>query len=239
MRDAAIVQWLPVLVAAAIAAGAFAQSLTGLGFSLIAAPAMLAMFGPHDGVAIIVVLAAAASLLPLIQQWRDVGVRDAVGLLVPTLVATPVVVAALAGVDTSVVAVGAGIAVLIGVLFLARGVVWPGLRGIRGGIAAGVASAVLNVVGGVGGPPVGMYATNAGWTPAHSRATLQFFFLVQNVVTALVIGYVGPQWWMLAALAAGTAAGAAVSGRIPARAARLAVLVVAGLGGLGLVVANV
>ncbi len=234
-----LAQWLPVLVAVALAAGAFAQSLTGLGFSLIAAPATLAMFGPHDGVAIIVVLAAVASLLPLTHQWRHVGVRDAVGLLIPTLIATPVVVAALAGVDTSVVAVGAGIAVLIGVLFLARGVVWPGLRGIRGGIATGVASAVLNVVGGVGGPPVGMYATNAGWTPEHARATLQFFFLIQNVVTALIIGYVQPPWWMLAALVLGTASGAAVAGRIPARAARLAVLVVAGLGGLGLVFANV
>ena len=234
-----LAQWLPVLVAVALVAGAFAQSLTGLGFSLIAAPAMLAMFGPHDGVAIIVVLAAIASLLPLAHQWRHVGVRDAVGLLIPTLIATPVVVAALAGVDASVVAVGAGIAVMIGVLFLARGVVWPGLRGLGGGIAAGVASAVLNVVGGVGGPPVGMYASNAGWTPEHSRATLQFFFLIQNVVTALVIGYVQPPWWMVVALVVGTAAGVAVAGRVPARAARLAVLVVAGLGGLGLVVANV
>jgi uncharacterized membrane protein YfcA len=234
-----LAQWLPALVAVALAAGAFAQSLTGLGFSLIAAPATLAVFGPHDGVAIIVVLAAVASLLPLSHQWRHVGVRDAVGLLIPTLIATPVVVAALAGVDTSVVAVGAGIAVLIGVLFLARGVVWPGLRGVRGGVATGVASAVLNVVGGVGGPPVGMYATNAGWMPEYSRATLQFFFLIQNVVTALIIGYVQPPWWMFAALVVGTASGAAVAGRIPARTARLAVLVVAGLGGLGLVFANV
>jgi uncharacterized membrane protein YfcA len=135
--------------------------------------------------------------------------------------------------------VGAGAAVIIGVVLLARGTTWALLRGMPGAVAAGVSSAVLNVVGGVGGPPVGMYASNAGWSPDQSRATLQFFFLIQNIVTALVIGIVAPQWWMLVSLAVGTAAGAVVAGRIPERAARIAVLVVAGLGGASLVFANV
>jgi uncharacterized membrane protein YfcA len=148
-------------------------------------------------------------------------------------------VAALAGVDTAVVAVGAGIAVLIGVFLLARGASWTWFRGLPGAAGAGVASAVLNVVGGVGGPPVGMYASNAGWSPDHSRATLQFFFLVQNLVTAVVLGVIAPQWWMVAGVVAGTLVGAVVAGRIPVGAARMAVLVVAALGGASLVVANV
>ena len=203
-------EWLVVLVAVSLIVGAFAQSVTGLGFSLIAAPAMLALLGPRDGVAMIVVLSALASFIPLTHQWRHIGFRDAGSLLLPTLLATPVVVAALAGADTALVAVGAGIA-----------------------------SAVLNVVGGVGGPPVGMYASNAGWAPDHSRATLQFFFLVQNLVTAVVIGFIAPQWWMLAGVVIGTLIGALVAGRIPVPAARMAVLVVAALGGASLVVANV
>jgi uncharacterized membrane protein YfcA len=233
------VEWLLVLAAVSLIIGAFAQSVTGLGFSLIAAPAMLALLGPRDGVAMIVVLSALASLIPLTHQWRHIGVRDAGSLLVPTLVATPVVVAVLAGVDTAVVAVGAGIAVLIGVFLLARGASWTWFRGLPGAVGAGVASAVLNVVGGVGGPPVGMYASNAGWSPDHTRATLQFFFLIQNLVTAVVLGVVAPQWWMVAGVAAGTLIGAIVAGRIPVGAARMAVLIVAALGGASLVVANV
>ncbi len=232
-------EWLVILALVLVAVGAFAQSVTGLGFSLIAAPALLALLGPREGVAAIVVLSAFASLIPLTHQWRHVRVRDAGSLLVPTLLATPLIVAALAGVDTARIAVGAGAAVIIGVVLLARGTTWAWLRGMPGAVAAGVSSAVLNVVGGVGGPPVGMYASNAGWSPDQSRATLQFFFLIQNIVTALVIGIVAPQWWMLAALAVGTAAGAVVAGRIPERAARIAVLVVAGLGGASLVFANV
>jgi hypothetical protein len=232
-------QWLPVIAALSIAVGAFAQSVTGLGFSLIAAPAVLALLGPRDGVAVIVVLSAFASLLPLLPERRHVRLRDAGALLLPTLLATPVVAMALAGVDTSVVAVGAGLSVIAGVVLLARGASWAWFRGLPGAVAAGVSSAVLNVVGGVGGPPVGMYAANAGWGPAQTRATLQFFFLVQNVVTALIIGVVGPSWWMFAALLAGTVLGVAISGHIPQRAARISVLLVAALGGASLVVTNV
>ncbi|MCB0922373.1 MAG: hypothetical protein KDC08_11260, partial [Actinobacteria bacterium] len=63
-------EWLVVLVAVSLIVGAFAQSVTGLGFSLIAAPAMLALLGPRDGVAMIVVLSALASFIPLTHQWR-------------------------------------------------------------------------------------------------------------------------------------------------------------------------
>jgi uncharacterized membrane protein YfcA len=230
---------LLVLVAVSILAGALAQSVTGMGFSLVAAPALLAYLGPRGGVAVVVVLAAMASLLPLSQQWRQIRWRDAGSLLLPTLLATPVIALALAGMDTAVVAVAAGVAVIVGVVLLARGASWAWFKGLPGAVAAGLASATLNVVGGVGGPPVGMFAANAGWAPVQARATLQFFFLIQNIVTALVIGVVGPQWWMVAALVVGTLVGMAVVARVPAHLARIAVLVVAALGGASLVVANV
>ena len=106
-------------------------------------------------------------------------------------------------------------------------------------LAAGVASAVLNVGGGVGGPPVGMFAADTGWNPAQTRATLQFIFLVQNVVTAVVVGLVAPAWWMAATLVVATVVGSFLMTRVPAATARLAVLGVAGLGGVSLVLANV
>lgn len=232
-------QWLVILTAASIVVGAFAQSVTGLGFSLVAAPALLALLGARDGVAVVVLLAAVTSLIALVPEWRHTRIRDAGALLVPTLLATPVVALALGGVDASLVAIAAGVSVIAGVVLLARGASWAWFRGLPGAVVAGVASAVLNVVGGVGGPPMGMYAANAGWGAVESRATLQFFFLVQNVVTAAVIGLVRPAAWMLVALVAGTLAGVLVSGRIPERTARVAVLVVAALGGASLVVGSI
>jgi uncharacterized membrane protein YfcA len=186
----------------------------------------------------VVLLGTLASVLPLLGQWRRVRVRDTATLLVPTLLATPVVAALLAGMDTATVAVAAGVAVLVGVAALWRGFTWHRLVSVPGAIGTGIASATLNVVGGVGGPPVGLYAANAGWDPPESRASLQAFFLVQGIATALVVGLTWPDPWMVLALVIGTLAGMWLAPRIPEHAARLAVLGVAAFGGVALIIGN-
>ena len=122
------------LAIAGVAAGGLAQSVTGLGFALVAAPGLIALLGPTDGVAVVVLLGTLASILPLLGQWRSVRVRDGGTLLVPTLLATPVVGMLVSGADTAALAVAAGVAVLVGVLALWRGVRWAGLVSIPGAI---------------------------------------------------------------------------------------------------------
>ncbi len=229
---------LAVLAIAGVAAGGLAQSVTGLGFALVAAPGLIALLGPSQGVAVVVLLGILASVIPLLGQWRHVRVRDGGTLLVPTLLATPAVGALIAGVDTAALAVAAGTAVLVGVVALWRGLRWQPLVSIPGAIGTGIASATMNVIGGVGGPPVGLYAANAGWEPREARATLQGFFLIQGLATMLVIGPVLPDVPAVVALVVGTLVGVVVAPRIPERAARMAVLAVAGFGGLALIVGN-
>lgn len=226
------------LAVGSVALGGLAQSVTGLGFALVAAPGLIALLGPTSGVSTVVLLGTLASVIPLLGQWRDVRVRDGATLLVPTLAATPLVGALVADADTAVLAAAAGVAVLVGVVALWRGLRWQPLVSIPGAIATGVASASLNVIGGVGGPPVGLYAANAAWDPRQARATLQGFFLVQGIVTVLVVGLVRPQLWMLLALVVGTVTGMWLAPRIPVDTARLAVLGVAAFGGLGLVLGS-
>jgi hypothetical protein len=233
------VEPLFVVAVAGVALGGLAQSVTGLGFALVAAPALIALLGPRQGVAVVVLLGALASVLPLVGHWRRVRVRDTATLLVPTLLATPVVAALLKGMDTATVAVAAGIAVLVGVVALWRGFTWARLVSLPGAVGTGIASATLNVIGGVGGPPVGLYAANAGWDPPESRASLQAFFLVQGIVTVAVVGLTWPDPWMVVALVLGTVVGMWLAPRIPEQAARLAVLAVAAFGGVALIIGNV
>lgn len=234
---------MEVLAVAAVAVGAFAQAATGMGFSLVAAPALVALLGPQRGVPTVLLLAVLASLLPLSRGRRHARLRDAGRLLVPALLGMPVA-AWLRGVDTRVLAVATGCAVLVGVALLARGVRSPFLRRPAGAWCArrpagawcaGLASAGLNVLGGVGGPPIGLYAANAGWPGHESRATLHAFFLVQNVATAAVLGFVPPSWPAVAALVCGAAAGMALAPRIAPAAARTGVLAVSGAGALALI----
>ena len=65
-----------VVAVAGVALGGLAQSVTGLGFALVAAPALIALLGPSQGVAVVVLLGALASVLPLIGHWRRVRRRD-------------------------------------------------------------------------------------------------------------------------------------------------------------------
>jgi uncharacterized membrane protein YfcA len=227
---------LELWVLLAIAVGAFAQAVTGMGFALIAAPVLIAAIGQAQGVATVLVLASIASIIPLARGgWRDADPRAAGRLLVPTLIATPVFGWALHAVSHDVLAVAGGLAVLVGVALLGSGLRSAWLRTRGGTVAMGIASAGLNVVGGVGGPPVGLYAANSDWEPARTRGTLQAFFLVQNVATAFVVGLVLPSWPQVAALVLGSVLGLVVTPRLPLPAARMGVLGVSALGGIALV----
>lgn len=227
---------LDVWILVAVALGAFAQAVTGMGFALVAAPVLIAAVGHAQGVGTVLVLASIASIIPLARGgWRDADPRAAGRLLVPTLIATPLIAWALGSVGTDVLAIAGGLAVIGGVGLLASGLRWAWLRTRSGAVATGVASAGLNVVGGVGGPPVGIYAANSDWEPARTRGTLQVFFLAQNLVTALVVGVVMPSLPQVLALTVGSALGLGLAPRLPFSAARLGVLGVSAMGGIALV----
>ena len=67
---------MEALALAGVAVGGLAQSVTGLGFALVAAPGLIALLGPSEGVAVVVLLGTLASIIPLLGQWRDARVRD-------------------------------------------------------------------------------------------------------------------------------------------------------------------
>lgn len=225
-----------VVVLVAIAVGAFAQGATGMGFSLVAAPVLIAAQGQAAGVATVLVLAACSSVVPLSREWRHTQVRPIAALVVVTLLATPVVAWLLRGVDHGVLALAGGLGVILGVALLASGLRSRWFQRPAGVVVTGVGSATLNVVGGVGGPPVGLWVANAEWSPGQTRATLHGFLLVQNLVTAVVVGLVAPDWRHLLALALGSVAGMTLAPRLSVAAARSGILVVSAVGGLALVV---
>src|SRR5919108_2778796 len=61
---------MPLLAAAAIAAGAALQSATGFGFSLVAAPLVFATVGPEEAVGLLLVLGTEVNLLTLASERR-------------------------------------------------------------------------------------------------------------------------------------------------------------------------
>ena len=97
--------------------------------------------------------------------------------------------------------------------------------------AVGAASGAMNVTAGIGGPPIALFAVNAGWSPEMARPTMQLFFLGINAVALTTLGTpdelpVGP----IAALAVGLVIGRLALRRTSAHTIRRLTLTLAAIG---------
>lgn len=221
-----------ILAVTAVAVGACAQWTAGFGFALICGPLLIATLGQTAGLQLILTLSTLISVAMLAGSVRDLKWRDAVLLAAPGVVLTPVLVAALRGVDKGTLTLAAGLLTLAATAVLARGVRVARLRGTGGAAAAGVVSAAMNVVGGLSGPLAALYAVNAGWRHESIRPTLQVFGILLNISALLSLGGVNIDWRAGVALMVGGLAGAVLARRLSSEASRRLVLTIAALGGL-------
>ena len=219
------------LAAAAVLFGSIAQAVTGFGFSLVSAPFLVAAYDAPTGVQINLVTSTVLNLVLLVAH-RDHLDRAAAGrLLVPAVVATVVAGLLVRGSDTSALTVLAGLLCLAGVVAVARGRALHRLTGRPGTAVVGLLSGAMNVVSGIGGPPVVVFGVTAGWSPEVARATLQAFFLGINVVAIATLGLPDRlPGLVLAGMAGGLVIGQVVARRLQAAHVRTAVLITAAAG---------
>lgn len=217
--------------ALAVAAGALAQWVTGIGFALVCAPFLIALLGPEDGVRAALVLGIPLNITMLLSSRRDLRPADALLLLVPAAIVMPLAGAAVRRTNANALALAAGVLTIVAAGLLATGRRAAQIRGRTGAVAAAVISAAMNAIAAIGGPAVALYSINAGWRPDAARATLQAYFLGLNVITLAVLGFAWPALPLAVGLAVGLAAGAVAAGHVPVEAARMATLAVAAAGG--------
>ena len=218
------------VAAAAVGAGAVAQAVTGFGFSLVSAPFLVAAAAAPRGVEWNLVLSAGLNLVLLARGWRLVRWPEVVRLLAPAVVATVGVGYLARHADHRALTVAAGSLCLLATALAASG--WRRRRrpGAVGAIAAGGISGAMNVVAGIGGPPVVVYGLTAGWPAEVARPTLQAFFLGINTVAIPSLGVTSVPPALPVALVLGILVGAAVVRRLSEQAVRSAVLLIAAAG---------
>jgi uncharacterized membrane protein YfcA len=224
------------LATVAVAVGAFAQSISGIGFALVCGPFLVAILGVREGVRVAVVLSTLLNAVLVVREFHAVRVRDGLRLLIPAALATPLLAVGVRRIDTRWAALAAGVATLIGAGVLASGRRWRRASGPTGAVVAGVISATMNVVAAIGGPAAALYADNAGWRPASTRATLQAYFLALNLVALASLGLPRVSPVLLVGLATGSLLGALVAHRMSEPVVRRATLGLAAFGGLVVVV---
>lgn len=225
---------LTASVLVAVLVGALSQSVSGIGFSLVCGPLLVAALGPADGVRLAIVLSLLLNVVLLVRYRSDADLRGALLLFVPTAVALPLLAVALADLPDRPAAALAGGTILVLALLLALGVRWRAARGRAGAAVTGVVAAATTVVASVSGPPVALWAANAGWSADVQRATLQAYFLGVNVVAVPSLGLPNVSTGLLAACvvaAAGLLLGATLARRVPEPVARRVTLTLAAAGG--------
>lgn len=231
---------LSLAVLLAVVVGTLAQSVSGIGFSLVCGPLLVAALGPTDGVRLSVLLSLVLNVVLIVRLRRDVRLPLVLVLLVASMVTTPVWAVLAHLLPERQAALAAGSIVLVGVGLLAGGERWPAATGRPAAVGVGVLAAGTNAVAGVAGPVVAAFAANAGWRPDVQRASLQAYFLGLNVVALPSLGR--PQvsgallGGCLLALAVGTVLGAPLARRVPEPVARRTTLLLAAAGGLVVVV---
>lgn len=225
-----------LLLGGIVLLGASVQRLTGMGFALVAVPALVLLLGPGDGVALANCGAGLICLAGLTSGWHMVRLRSMVPLILASACTVPLGTWFSNHLPEPALLITMGALVTAAVLVIMRGVRVPSLSGLKGALGAGAAGGFMNASAGLGGPPVSLYAVNAGWTIREFVPNALFYGVVVNIFSVLTNGVPrldGGTWIAAAAgLTGGAIIGKALSGRVPEHRARLLVLLLALLGGI-------
>lgn len=182
--------------AAAVLAGAAAQSATGFGFALVSGPILFAVFEPEEAVTMLAALGIVLSVLVLADGKGQAAWRPLAPLLVAAIPGLGIGLLALAAFSKPVLQVAVGLAVVAAAVFQIRsgrareGEAAPGP--VAGGLV-GLVSGALTTSLGVNGPPVALWLEARGSDPGEMRATLAASFLALNLCGfAVLIAAHGP-----------------------------------------------
>lgn len=201
----------PLLLGAIVLVATSLQRVTGIGFGLVAGPGLVLLLGPGHGVLLSNLAAGGISAVGLATSWRRVRLSAMLPLVAAAMLTVPVGAWMVGRLQERALLIGIGSVVVAAVSLIIAGVRVRALRGRRGAVAAGAASGVMNAAAGVGGPPLTLYAVNAGWHGPEFVANAQFYGVVVNglsVATKGVPELSGTSWAFFgAAVAAGLVAG--------------------------------
>ena len=172
----------PLLVLAIIFVSAFIRSAVGFGDALRAMPLLTMSVGLQTATPLVALLGLTMAAAILLSGWRKVEFGSAWPLILGSCLGIPL------GLWVLHYAPGEPVKLVLGVLLLAYGSIGlsrrplPPIHSDRPALAFGFLAGVLGAAYNTNGPPVVIYGTQRGWSPAHFRSTLQSYFLCTNLL---------------------------------------------------------
>ncbi|MHC6228234.1 sulfite exporter TauE/SafE family protein [Arthrobacter sp. MMS24-T111] len=237
------------LVLGAVVMGAGMQRITGMGFALVAAPFLVLLLGPVEGVVLVNVCGAVTAGAIIFRVLRDIDWKRYVFLAAAALLGIIPAAFLIRLIPAPVLEISIGVLLAAGltVLLALKSATLPARR--RYLLAAGGLSGFMNTAAGVGGPAVSMYSIATKWQHKSFAATMQPYFftigtfsLISKAITAPATFPVMPlgMWGAVAvSCLAGLVLGDVASKFVPARAAQKLLVVLAYLGAAATIVRGV
>lgn len=170
------------------------RSTFGFGEALIAVPLLALRLPVNIAAPLAVLVSTLIAGVVVVQDWRHVEWRSAIGLTLFALPGIPLGVLLLARGNEHIVKSILGILIIgfsiYSLTARTRHLPEDHSGWLRG---CGFLSGVLGGAYGMNGPPLAIYGALRGWTPQHFRATLQGYFLPASLVG--LIGYAALGLW--------------------------------------------
>jgi uncharacterized membrane protein YfcA len=237
------------LVLAAVVMGAGMQRVTGMGFALVAAPFLVLLLGPVEGVVLVNVCGAVTAGAIIFRVVKDIDWKRYAALAASALLGIIPAAVLIRLIPAPVLEISIGVILAVGltVLLVLKSATLPQRR--RYLLTAGGLSGFMNTAAGVGGPAVSMYSIATRWQHKSFAATMQPYFftigtfsLISKAITAPATFPVLPlAMWLAVAVAclAGLVLGDLASRHVPARAAQILLIILAYLGAAATIIRGI
>jgi uncharacterized membrane protein YfcA len=179
------------LVGLSVIAAACVQSTTGLGFALVLSPVVFAVLSPAAAIITVTGLGLALNLLVLIGERRRprIAWREVLPILVAVAPGAVCGVIVLRGLPKPALQLGVGIVLLSAVLLghVRRPSVPAREDSVAARLAIGLTAGVLTTSSGISGPPIALWLSRTGLSPAEVRDSLSATFLAIGLIACVAL----------------------------------------------------
>ncbi len=184
-----------LLVLAIVFVATVIRSAFGFGEALIAVPLLVLCMPLRVAAPLAVLLSIAIAAVVVAQDWRQIHLRSAAGLLVATVFGIPLGLLVLTKAPQELVKAGLGILILLFAVYslTARDALRLEHEHRDVLLLSGFLAGILGGAYGMNGPPLVIYGSLRRWSPQHFRATLQAYFLPASMLG--MIGYWSAGLW--------------------------------------------
>lgn len=187
-------------IAAIIFFSAFAKSLSGFGFALVAMSLLPKLYSLSITVPLVALLQLLTSVIILFYYWRDFKLKIVTQLITPSIIGVPLGVYALKQINENIMLGTLGVGLVAYALYTWFSPRLPEIQSTKWAYFFGFLSGVFTGAYNLGGPPIVIYANCCRWKPEEFKSNITGVFLFNQSIAAINHGInqnLTPEVWQI------------------------------------------